>query len=262
MLRMLGDALRRARHWRSSPCPAICRDPTAAPSAAGRGTAAACNRRSDSTMRIRKSTIGQRRNAAHALAEVLGARRRLQQRLVIALGKKMIEGVDVAHGFSCLPLPLWERLGSRRGADGRSAHRLQSDRHRTPHEGREHRSAQHRISHGDRERVGVAVEIADHLQAERHGVDLEQRQRQRRHAEERSRHGEFRIAGRGESLRRAARRGERDAGVAGRRERGMDGAHARAFLQIGAMLGERQILVFLGALHDDCGSICRRRGRA
>ena len=41
--------------------------------------------------------IGQRRNAAHALAEILRSRRRLQQRVVIALREKVIEGVDIAH---------------------------------------------------------------------------------------------------------------------------------------------------------------------
>ena len=96
-----GRPLRRARHWRSSPCPAICPGPTAAPSAAGRGTEAACNRRT-----IRRwhpqIDVGQRRNAAHALAEVLGAGRRFQQRVVIALREKMIEGIDGAHG--CFPL--------------------------------------------------------------------------------------------------------------------------------------------------------------
>ena len=48
--------------------------------------------------------VGERRNAAHALAEVLLAGGRLEQRVVIALREKMIEGVDVAH---CLfPSPI------------------------------------------------------------------------------------------------------------------------------------------------------------
>ena len=41
--------------------------------------------------------IGQSRDAAHALAEILRSRRRLQQRVVIALREKVIEGVDIAH---------------------------------------------------------------------------------------------------------------------------------------------------------------------
>ena len=41
--------------------------------------------------------IGERRDSPHPFAEVLLPRRRLQQRLVVALGKEMIVGVDVAH---------------------------------------------------------------------------------------------------------------------------------------------------------------------
>jgi hypothetical protein len=44
--------------------------------------------------------IGQRRNAAHALAEILRSRRRFQQRVVLALREKVIEGIDIAHANS------------------------------------------------------------------------------------------------------------------------------------------------------------------
>ena len=61
--------------------------------------------------------------------------------------------------------------------------------------------------------------------------------------EERSRHGEIRIAGRRKPCRRAARRGERDAGVASAGKLGMDGAHPRPLFQIGAVIGERHVFV-------------------
>src|SRR5580692_1912285 len=44
--------------------------------------------------------VRERRNTAHALAEILRTRRRFQQRIVVALRKEVIEGIDVAHVYS------------------------------------------------------------------------------------------------------------------------------------------------------------------
>ena len=190
-------------------------------------------------MREPQIEIGQRRNAAHALAEILRSGRRFQQRLVVALRKEMIEGVDVAHAVSLFSPP--DITSSREATAPPSSDDINQSR--------------------DRERVGVAVEIADELQAERHAGDLEQRQRQRRHAEQRGRHREIRIAGRGESFRRAAGRGERDAGIASRGELGIE-ARMRARSFRSARCSAASDPRISARAPCVCGPICRRRGRA
>src|SRR5262249_47764808 len=54
--------------------------------------------------------VVERRNSPHPLAEILLSGRRLQHQFVNALGKEMIERIDVTHVFNLL---LWSGGGGR-----------------------------------------------------------------------------------------------------------------------------------------------------
>ena len=77
----------------------------------------------------------------------------------------------------------------------------------------------------------------------------------RRHAEQRGRHAEFRIAGRGKALRRGAGRGQRDAAVAACGKRRVNRADTRALFDVGAVVGERQMLVFVRAFERNAAEL-------
>src|SRR5262245_822703 len=103
---------------------------------------------------------------------------------------------------------------------------------------------------GSSEYGGIRIGVAEDLQAERHAVEHEQRQRQGRNAKQRGRHRELRTAGRLQACGRRAGRRQRYAGVAGVGKLGIERADAGPLLEAAAIIGERHGLRLLAAIEQ------------